>query len=152
MDEFDRLRVLLPHVNKLFIDIITEELTASGITRPQILVLEQIKEAPKTIGEISRQLDLSYSTVSGIVDRLERDGLVLRNRDEKDRRVVWVSVVENIPNIEECFPFLEKRYIPDIFDGIQPSELKQLNQSLELLSIYLEKKRIALSERGSEKR
>ena len=144
MDGLDRLGVLLPHVNKLFIDIITEELTKSGITRPQILVLEQIKESPRTVGEISRALDLSYSTVSGIVDRLERDGLVLRNRDEKDRRVVWVSVVVNLPKFEERFPFLNKRYFPDIFEGIDHSELELFNQSLERIGTYLEKKRTAL--------
>lgn len=152
MEGFERLRELLPYVNNLFIDIITEELVKSGITRPQILVLEQIKDAPKTIGDISRALDLSYSTVSGIVDRLERDGLVLRNRDDKDRRVVWVSCVDNLPNFEARFPFMVNGYFPEIFEGIEPSELEKVNNSLELICAYLEKKRTALSERGSEKR
>ncbi|MGD8192328.1 MarR family winged helix-turn-helix transcriptional regulator [Brevibacillus ginsengisoli] len=152
MEGFELLRELIFKTNQLFIDIITEELVKSGITRPQILVLEQIKVAPKTIGDISRAMDLSYSTVSGIVDRLERDGLVQRNRDEKDRRVVWVSCIDNLPKFEERLPFMEKNYFPEIFEGIKPSELEQVNHSLELISTYLEKKRTALSERGSEKR
>ncbi len=153
MDGFDRLRELLPNVNKLFFDIIMEELAKAGITKPQIIVLEQIKESPKTIGEISKAVDLSYSTVSGIVDRLERDGWVIRKKDEKDRRVVWVTPVNNLERLEECFSFMRKGYIPEIFEGISQAELEQLNNSLELINSYLKKKRAALArERGSEKK
>ena len=45
-----------------------------------------------SIGELSEHLGLACSTVSGIVDRLERDGWVLRNRQAPDRRTVKVQL------------------------------------------------------------
>ncbi|MGC5328438.1 MarR family winged helix-turn-helix transcriptional regulator [Brevibacillus sp. SYSU BS000544] len=153
MDGFKNLRVLLPKVNNTFFSIVKDELEQCGITLPQIFVLGELKDAPKTIGEIAKSVGLSYSTVSGIVDRLERDGFVQRERDHRDRRVVWVSVTDSPECFDQKVPFMKENYIPDIFDGIKDSELEQLNQSLELLDNFLEKKRASLAqERGSEKK
>lgn len=153
MDGFNKLRVMLPKVNNTFFSILKDELEQCGITLPQIFVLGEIKDAPKTIGDIAKSVDLSYSTVSGIVDRLERDGFVQRVRDNKDRRVVWVSVADNTECFDKKVPFMQECYIPKLFDGIEHSELEQLNQSLELLDSFLEKKRAALArERGSERK
>src|SRR5262245_11099486 len=48
---------------------------------------------PLTIGEASKHLDRAQSVVSEIVSRLERQGLVERMRDERDRRrtLVWLT-------------------------------------------------------------
>jgi DNA-binding MarR family transcriptional regulator len=48
---------------------------------------------PLTIGEMARHLSRAQSVVSEIVDHLERDGLLERMRDPKDRRrtLVWLS-------------------------------------------------------------
>jgi DNA-binding MarR family transcriptional regulator/rubrerythrin len=45
-----------------------------------------------SIGELSGHLGLTSSTVSGIVDRLQRDGWVQRTRDPRDRRRVTVRL------------------------------------------------------------
>lgn len=45
-----------------------------------------------TLKSIGRAIQLSPSTVVGIVDRLEEKGLVRRQRDTKDRRNVFVSI------------------------------------------------------------
>ncbi len=152
MESLSRLPELLARTNKLYISILTEELERWGITKPQILVLEQLKEGPRTVGEISKRVDLSYSTVSGIIDRLERASIVVRKRDEKDRRVVWVSPVVNIPDLHDKFPFLHQRYYDEMFAGMTDEEAAQICQSLELLARYLERKRAALmQEKGSER-
>jgi len=48
---------------------------------------------PLTIGEMARHLSRAQSVVSEIVEHLERDGLLERMRDPKDRRrtLVWLS-------------------------------------------------------------
>jgi len=48
---------------------------------------------PLTIGEMARHLSRAQSVVSEIVDHLERDGLLARVRDPKDKRrtLVWLS-------------------------------------------------------------
>lgn len=59
----------------------------SGLTVPQISVLEELaNEDGLSLKELSRRLSLSHSTVSGIIDRLEKRELVRRAVDEQDRR------------------------------------------------------------------
>lgn len=70
----------------------------SGLTLPQILVLRAIANADpedRTVVTISRAVNLSPPTVSGIIDRLVRAALVARERDDRDRRrVVLVATPE----------------------------------------------------------
>ena len=49
-------------------------------------------EGSLTTSALARRISLSPSTVVGILDRLERRQLILRTRDQSDRRVVRVSV------------------------------------------------------------
>jgi DNA-binding MarR family transcriptional regulator len=48
---------------------------------------------PLTVGEMAKHLDRAQSVVSEIVDHLEKDGLLERMRDARDRRrvLVWLS-------------------------------------------------------------
>lgn len=50
------------------------------------------KDGPLTMGEIARRLGVTEKTVTGIVDRLERDGWVRRERAAADRRVIHVRL------------------------------------------------------------
>lgn len=47
-----------------------------------------------THAELARRCLISPGTLTTIVDTLERDGYVRRERDERDRRVVWLCVTE----------------------------------------------------------
>lgn len=49
-------------------------------------------DGPLAMGELARRLAVTDKTVTGLVDRLERDGLLRRGRDDADRRVVHVSL------------------------------------------------------------
>ncbi len=64
-----------------------------GITGPQlwaIKTLHQMGSLP--LGELSKAMYLHPSTISGVVDRLEKKGYVVRDRTDKDRRVVTVQL------------------------------------------------------------
>src|SRR5258707_2846592 len=59
----------------------------SGLTMPQVSTLGVLFDrGPLSLKDLSRELGLSHSTVSGIVDRLERRGLARRAVDPADRR------------------------------------------------------------------
>ncbi|MED1852200.1 MarR family transcriptional regulator [Brevibacillus borstelensis] len=101
MKELIQLAKLLREANAVFSSISEEELDTQDLTWQQVLILEQIKDGPKTIGEISKAVELPYSTTSGLVNRLEREDLVKRLRDGNDRRIVWVSPTLRITKGEE---------------------------------------------------
>ena len=64
-----------------------------GITGPQLWVLKTIyRDGSMPLGELSKKMYLHPSTLTAAVDRLEKKGYVLRNRIEKDRRVINVQL------------------------------------------------------------
>lgn len=66
-----------------------------GLTAPQYqLLLAAVQNADMTLGGLSDQLNCSRGNVTGIVDRLERDEWLKRERSTSDRRVITVKLTE----------------------------------------------------------
>jgi DNA-binding MarR family transcriptional regulator len=62
------------------------------ITAPQLVcLLTIVNEGPLNLSRLSKQVFLSASTVVGILDRLEEKGLITRQRNQKDRRLIHVQ-------------------------------------------------------------
>lgn len=78
------------------VDIYSSKLaTGFGVTVPQLTCLLRVAEAgPITLKALAQEVDLSASTLVGIIDRLENKGLVRRERSKTDRRQVLVSATE----------------------------------------------------------
>lgn len=51
-------------------------------------------EGPESMSHLAEALDVSVASMTGIVDRMEKRGLVERRHEERDRRVVLVSPTE----------------------------------------------------------
>jgi len=63
------------------------------ITQTQIFTIITLSErSPVRLSELSRKLQISAPTVTGIVDRLERSGYVRRIPDKEDRRAINVDL------------------------------------------------------------
>jgi DNA-binding MarR family transcriptional regulator len=73
------------------------ELARSGLTGNQLNLVSLLgRSGPRSLGELSQQLELSQSTVSGMVDRLQARGIVERTSSPEDRRVTRVSLTDAI--------------------------------------------------------
>ncbi|GED72261.1 hypothetical protein BRE01_59630 [Brevibacillus reuszeri] len=96
MRELIQLAKLQREANALFSLLSKKVLDTEEVTWQQVLILEHIGDGPKTMGDISKAVDLSYSTTSGLINRLEQEKLVRRFRDKTDRRIVWVSLTDRI--------------------------------------------------------
>lgn len=72
------------------VDIYSRKLKSQcELTVPQLVCLGTVVEhEPLTVSGIAQQVYLSSSTVVGILDRLEGRGLIKRERDTNDRRIV----------------------------------------------------------------
>jgi DNA-binding MarR family transcriptional regulator len=69
----------------------------TGLSLPQVLALRAIGEMQgghATQVALSRTLQLTQPTVTGILDRLERAGLVRRERSTSDRRKIGISLTD----------------------------------------------------------
>lgn len=70
-------------------------LSQHKITGPQLITMLTVKKyEPVTASAIASQINLSPSTVIEILDRLESKGLIRRDRDLKDRRLIWISLTQ----------------------------------------------------------
>lgn len=66
---------------------------AYGVTGSQLIVLRLLSPSGRlSLSDISERMRAKNSTVTGIVDRMERDGLVVRRRSDDDRRVVHIEL------------------------------------------------------------
>jgi DNA-binding MarR family transcriptional regulator len=64
-----------------------------GLTPAQIHIVAWLgQDGPLTMGALARRVAVTEKTITGVVDRLERDALVQRARDPADRRVVQVRL------------------------------------------------------------
>lgn len=66
-----------------------------GLTMPQFQLLQAaVRYSGLTLGGLSEQLGCSRGNITGIVDRLERDEWLTRQRSGDDRRVILVKLTE----------------------------------------------------------
>jgi len=74
---------------------LAERNTIGDLTFSQFAVLEALFHlGSMTQGEISSKVLKSGSNLTTVIDNLERDGLVCRERDAEDRRVIHVHLTE----------------------------------------------------------
>ena len=75
---------------------ITKEVARSAeLTGPQLTVLKVLESLGDiSLSELSERIRAQNSTVTGIIDRMEREGLVVRARSTEDRRVVHIRLTE----------------------------------------------------------
>lgn len=94
-----------------------------NITPPQFnVLLHLIEEGDLTIGELSSRMYLACSTVTDLIDRMEKAELVVRKKDQKDRRVVRVHVLEKGNRLLEGVLLNRREYLASILTG-EPEEL-----------------------------
>ena len=62
------------------------------ITLTQVQVLRALRAGPLTLGRLGQSIGLSPTSMTRVVDRLERRGLVSRRRDTDDRRLVQLHL------------------------------------------------------------
>lgn len=87
---------------RLITQAYTPMLSELGITYPQYLVLMVLWEKDAMpVNDIARRLLLETNTVTPLLQRMERQGLVIRERGEQDRRQQFVSLTEKGKAMEE---------------------------------------------------
>ena len=83
----------LKGIMDLFGKAVKSEFKEKNLTSSQVMVIGILSHRKELkTSELSKELGLSNSTVSGILDRLEEKNLIERIRSEEDRRVIKVRV------------------------------------------------------------
>lgn len=80
-------------------------------------------EGPLQMRTLAEALDVSQASATGIVDRMEQRGLVLRHRDAEDRRVIRVAVAEPGRQLIAGFADDRRSHLVAMFDAMSDEEL-----------------------------
>jgi len=114
-----------------------QDLAGFGLTPPQFFVLRAISLGSKhpTMSTVAYDTLQHCATVTGVVDRLVRTGLVARRRDERDRRKVLVELTPSGLDVLAKVRHGQVRRLGETLSRLSPLDSKAL---LRLLQLYLE--------------
>jgi DNA-binding MarR family transcriptional regulator len=113
--------------------------TQCGLTSPQLAALLAISHGqPITAGHLARQLHLGQPTVSGILDRLERQAFVQRERGERDRRSVLLRLTAAGQEVVNGAPTLLHGFCQQLAE-LEPWERTQILSNLQRVASMIER-------------
>ncbi len=93
-------------------------------------------------GTLAKAISLSQGTVTGIIERLERRGLVVRRRSESDRRRVLVQTTAAGQQLLDAAPPLMQEMFVERFNNLQEWEQTMILSSLQRLVTIMDAKSI----------
>ena len=110
-----------------------------NVSAAQINCLLALHEnGPLPPSQIAKHVMVNSSTITGIIDRLEKKDLVKRLRISKDRRVITVELTKNGKILAENTPSPIQQKIIDGLNQLSPSEIEQISLTLKRLTDMLD--------------
>jgi DNA-binding MarR family transcriptional regulator len=108
---------------------------AHGLTGPQLVVLKMLEPVGKlSLSALSGRIRAKNSTVTGIIDRMERDGLVVRRRSDEDRRVVHIELTARGRRLAEETDVEPMQMFRDVLAELGPRDSADLRRILMKLA------------------
>ncbi|MBD1566918.1 MarR family transcriptional regulator [Vibrio sp. S12_S33] len=106
-----------------------------GLTSPQLLLMREIKSSENvTIRQLSSNTNMSQATATSILDRLEKRGLITRQRDQKDKRKVHALLTTEGNQLLLNAPTLLQNNFIDQFQALSSWEQTLILSSLQRIS------------------
>lgn len=108
-----------------------ELLNSYSITPPQFVALHWLFEfGDMTIGELSNKMFLACSTTTDLIDRMEKNHLVVRVKDSQDRRVVRIRLLEEGERVIQEAIKKRQNYLDEVLTNFTDKEIELLQDSL----------------------
>lgn len=105
-----------------------------GYTPAQLMILKFVFEnQPVTLSEISKEIGLSNSTTSGIIDRLVNQGMLERKRSEQDRRVVYITPTQKAKELRDKIHSYKEQFFQNLTARLSDEDKIQMVTSLQKL-------------------
>lgn len=97
-------------------------------------------EGPQSMRGLAAAIDASGASTTGIVDRMERRGLVRRQRDAHDRRVVRVELTDQGRGLLSGFAAERRDALAELLDDLSERELDGLLRGARALRLARERR------------
>jgi MarR family transcriptional regulator, organic hydroperoxide resistance regulator len=128
-----RTWLLIHQIHRLLSRVQNSILADMGLTDRKHSVLLALKnlDNPVTINDIAKWLDRNSNGISMLINRMAKDGFIVKERDKKDQRIVRVEITLKG---EQCFEKVKKvnrKIIQDMFCDINEKELEKMSNLLQ---------------------
>jgi DNA-binding MarR family transcriptional regulator len=126
-------------------DAIRSRLRASfGITLPRFDLMAQLERDPDGLrmGELSKRMMVTGGNVTGIVDQLEREGLVERVPDPQDGRAAMVRLTPPGRTAFAAMAAVHEGWVADLFAGISAADKASMIALLDTLKQQLNEQQL----------
>lgn len=138
METHDEVLVAIRQIIRA-IDLHSKKLSKNfGLTSPQLLLMRTIQSDDNvTIRRLSEKTNMSQATATTILDRLESRGLVVRIRNQQDKRKVHALLTDAGHQMLAEAPGMLQHGFLEKFQGLQPWEQNLILSSLQRLSAMM---------------
>lgn len=98
-----------------------------------------VRSGPMSVKQLGSELGLAHSTTSGIVDRLERRGMVRREIDAADRRIARIAVTHEVDEwVKRAMPGLGVAALLAAIQRAKPAERDAILAGVKMLRRLLD--------------
>lgn len=136
LDTFPTARIA--RVSRQLRQALDEVLESSGLTGVQFGLLNRLYESDGPVqAELGRRMAIEPATLTGIVQRLEREGWVRRSCDPDNRRLQRVWLTEKARAALPALQRQQGRHRRRALAGLSPEDLRCLEELLERIEANL---------------
>ncbi|MBN2300808.1 MAG: MarR family transcriptional regulator [Acholeplasmataceae bacterium] len=137
-------------INELLVDVFNHILSIEAdvlkqkgvrLSMTEVHVLEAVRnvETP-TMGNVAHKLRVTLGTLTTSVNVLVRKGYLTRERDESDRRKVYLALTDNAIKVLKVHDEFHDEMIDSIFKDLELEKDEVLLKSLENISQYFKQR------------
>lgn len=113
--------------------------SAYGLTGPQLWALKSLlREGDLTVGRLAAALAVHQSSISILLDRLEKRGLVRRTRSRPDRRLVQVQLTRRGATMAADAPEAAQGRLLHALDSMSAEQLRRTRRVVDQLVAAME--------------
>ena len=114
-----------------------QQMATAGSSLTAAIVTRILSEAPGLAQrELANHLGIEGPTMARHLDRLERDGIVTRTRDEADRRVVRVRLTDTGRELRDRLHAVSARTNQQLAAAFEPDELVRFEEYLDRVAAH----------------
>lgn len=106
----------------------------SGVTGAQLWAMQELSEKPGLrVGELANLMALHQSTASNMIDKLETGGILRKERNSADQRVVRLFLTDKGTELLATAPSPARGVLPEALRLLKAEDLSRLQADLDTL-------------------
>ena len=118
--------------------LMREQLFCGPVTVQQCYTLEALMDGPKSMSALAAEVALHQSTLTRIVEKLEKQNLLIRKRRQNNQRKVEVQITEVGKQVYALLEAQSAHMISELLNLIPPNRRTAVVESMEELANLLD--------------